>query len=203
MAGVEKLWQSPSVILAIHGSPPYSRPINESFVGSLINVLHALSLGAVLAALWLLLSGFFTPMLLTLGAISVVLTVWLAHRMDVADHEGHPIQLAPRALMVYWPWLGWQIIKSNWDVAKLILSPDMPIRPHVFTTQATQTSEVGRTTYANSITLTPGTVTLAAHADGAFEIHAIDDAAREGVESLDMDYRCSHLERRTNKEGDA
>lgn len=164
-------------------------------------MLHAISLGAALAVLWLLLSGFFEPLLLGLGLASILVTVWLAHRMDVADHEGHPIHLAPHALLSYWPWLFWQIIKSNWDVAKLILSPKMPIRPHVFTTQATQSSEVGRTTYANSITLTPGTVTLAAHADGSFEVHAIDDATREGVEALDMDRRCTRLEgRKVGKE---
>lgn len=157
-------------------------------------MLHTISLSAALAALWLLLSGVFEPLLLGLGAVSILLTVWLAHRMDVADHEGHPIHLAPHALLIYWPWLAWQIVKSNWDVAKVILAPSMPIRPHVFTTKATQRSEVGRTTYANSITLTPGTVTLAAHADGVFEVHAIDDGAREGVETLDMDRRCTRLE---------
>lgn len=157
-------------------------------------MLHAISLGAALAALWLLLSGYFEPLLLGLGLASVVTTVWLAHRMDVVDHEGHPIHLAPHALLIYWPWLFWQIVKSNWDVAKLILSPKMPIHPQVFTTQATQLSEVGRTTYANSITLTPGTVTLAAHPDGTFEVHAIDHATREGVETLDMNRRCTKLE---------
>lgn len=185
-----------SSALAIRGLPPYSPLSYESLSGEPVFLLHAISLGAGLSVLWLLLSGYFEPLLLGLGVASVVVTVWLAHRMDVADHEGHPIHLAPHALLIYWPWLFWQIVKSNWDVAKLILSPQMPIRPHVFTTKATQASEVGRTTYANSITLTPGTVTLAAHADGSIEVHAIDDAAREGVEALDMDRRCTHLEDR-------
>lgn len=155
---------------------------------------HAVSLGAVLTVLWLLLSGFFEPLLLGLGFISIALTVWLAHRMDVVDHEGHPIHLVPHALLSYWPWLGRQILASNWDVAKIILSPKMPINPHVFSTKASQVSEVGRTTYANSITLTPGTVTIATHPDGTFDVHAIDDAAREGVETLEMDRRCTRLE---------
>ena len=126
--------------------------------------------------------------------MSIALTVWLAHRMDVVDHEGHPIHLVPHALLSYWPWLGRQILASNWDVAKLILNPKLPIKPHVFSTKATQLSEVGRTTYANSITLTPGTITIATHPDGTFEVHAIDDAAREGVETLEMDRRCTRLE---------
>ena len=157
-------------------------------------MLHAISLSAVLAALWLLLSGYFEPLLLGLGAASIVLTVWLAHRMDVVDHEGHPIHLIIHALLVYWPWLGWQIVKSNWDMAKVILDPNLPIRPHVFVTKATQKTEVGRTTYANSITLTPGTVTLATEADGVFTIHVITDGARAGVEDMEMDKRCTALE---------
>ena len=159
-------------------------------------MFHAISLGATLSVLWLLLSGYFEPLLLGLGLASIVLTVWLARRMDVTDHEGHPIHLAPHALLIYWPWLWWQICKSNWDVAKLILSPKMPIHPHVFTTQASQKTEVGITLYANSITLTPGTVTLATRSDGTFDVHAINDAAREGVETLEMDQLCTAFERR-------
>ncbi|HEY9163436.1 MAG TPA: Na+/H+ antiporter subunit E [Magnetovibrio sp.] len=157
-------------------------------------MLHTLSLGVALTALWLLLSGIFTPLLLGLGLASIVVTLWLAHRMDVIDHEGHPIHLAPHALIVYWPWLAWQIVKSNWDMAKVILTPKMPIHPHVFTTKATQHTETGRTTYANSITLTPGTVTLSTSPDGTFEVHVITDGARRDVESLEMDKRCSALE---------
>ncbi|MFC1674184.1 Na+/H+ antiporter subunit E, partial [Pseudomonadota bacterium] len=110
-------------------------------------MLHAISLGAAMAALWLLLSGFFTPLLLGLGVASVALSVWIAHRMDVVDHEGHPIHMGPRAV-VYFPWLIKEIIVSNWDVAKVILSPKINIRPHVFFTKAGQLTEVGRTTYA-------------------------------------------------------
>lgn len=165
-------------------------------------MLHTLSLGAALTALWLLLSGIFTPILLGLGLASIVVTLWLAHRMDVIDHEGHPIHLAPHALLIYWPWLAWQIAKSNWDMAKVILTPKMPIHPHVFTTKATQRTETGRTTYANSITLTPGTVTLSTSPDGDFEIHVITDAARRDVESLEMDHRCTALEGKRKARGD-
>lgn len=159
-------------------------------------MLHAISLGTALTVLWLLLSGYFEPLLLGLGAVSIAITLWLAHRMDVVDHEGHPVHLAPHALLLYWPWLFVQICKSNWDVAKLILAPKMNIRPHVFETKSSQTTEVGRTTYANSITLTPGTVTLATHVNGVFVVHTLDDAARIGVETLEMDRRCASLEDR-------
>ena len=82
-------------------------------------MLHALSLGLVLFCLWLLLSGFFVTLLLSLGVVSVAFVVWIAHRMDVIDHEGHPTHLTIRALL-YWPWLIVEIIKANIDVAGAI-----------------------------------------------------------------------------------
>lgn len=173
-------------------SPLFS-PDNELNCRGPLNVLHAISLGAVLAVLWMLLSGFFEPLMLSFGAASVVLTLWIAHRMDVVDHEGHPIHLGARAIM-YLPWLVWEIVKANWDVAKVILSPKMQIQPHTFDTPASQLTEVGRTIYANSITLTPGTVTVDTRPDGTFRIHALTTAAREGVEALVMDRRCHDLE---------
>jgi len=157
-------------------------------------VLHTISLGAVLAALWMLLSGFFEPLLLGFGFVSVAFTLWIAHRMDVVDHEGHPIHMVGQALLVYWPWLFWQIVKSNWDVALVILSPKLKIVPHTFDTQTSQKTEVGLSMYANSITLTPGTVTVDMRGDGIFEVHTLTNAAREGVETLDMDRRCTALE---------
>lgn len=156
-------------------------------------MLHTISLGAALAVLWVLLSGMFDPLLLGLGFASIVLTVWIAHHMDVVDHEGHPVHLGARAIF-YFPWLAYEIVKSNIDVAKIILSPKMKIQPQIFRTKASQLSDVGRTTYANSITLTPGTVTLTMEEDGTFEVHALTDAAREGVETLEMDRRCTAME---------
>ena len=85
-------------------------------------MLHALSLGAVLGLLWLLLSGIFEAWLLALGLGSVTVVVIFANRMDVIDHEGHPIHISWRALL-YWPWLAGEIVKANWDIARVILNP--------------------------------------------------------------------------------
>ncbi|MBL4616011.1 MAG: Na+/H+ antiporter subunit E [Magnetovibrio sp.] len=164
-------------------------------------MLHAISLSAALAVLWALLSGMFDPLLMGLGVASVIITVWIAHHMDVVDHEGHPVHMGPRAI-IYFPWLMKEIIKSNWDVAKIILSPKMTIQPHIFKTQASQLSDIGLTTYANSITLTPGTVTITMDVDGMFEIHALTHAAREGVETQEMDRRCTAMEGMTKADAD-
>ena len=156
--------------------------------------MHTISLGTVMAVLWMLLSGYFDPLMLGFGVISVIITLWIAHRMDVVDHEGHPIHLAVHALLVYWPWLAWQIVKSNWDIAKIILSPKLNINPHTFDTKASQSTEVGLTLYANSITLTPGSVTIDIRSAGMFEVHVLSTNAREGIETLEMDRRCSAMD---------
>lgn len=155
-------------------------------------MLHAISLGFVLVCLWLLLSGFFVPLLLGLGAVSIVAVVWIAHRMDVIDHEGHPIHLTARAF-TYWIWLIKEIIKANIHVARAIVSPDMPIRPTVIKVRSTQKTEVGQVVYANSITLTPGTVTIEAAKD-ILTIHALTIGTADDIHSGDMDRRVTNVE---------
>lgn len=153
--------------------------------------IHSLSLGAVLFAVWLLLSGHYTPFIISLGIGSCVLVVLVTLRMDVSDHEGHPIHLTWRGL-TYWPWLVIEIIKANIDVAKLIMSPKMRITPTLIRIKASQTSDLGQVIYANSITLTPGTISIDV-ANGEILVHAL---SREGAEALldgEMDRRVTRM----------
>ena len=155
-------------------------------------MLHVISLAAVLYGLWLGLSGHFEPLLLGLGVVSVVIAVVLAHRMDIVDHEGHPIQLSWRAVF-FWPWLAWEIVKANIDVARLIVDPRLPISPRMIEVVAHQRSEVGLVTYANAITLTPGTVTT--DVDGnRLQVHALTEAAAADLQSGEMDRRVVEME---------
>lgn len=155
-------------------------------------MLHALSLGLLLCGLWMLLSGYFVPLLLGLGAGSVLAVVWIAHRMDVIDHEGHPVHLTARAFL-YWPWLALEIIKANIDVAKVIVRPKMAIQPSVIEIKATQETELGQVIFANSITLTPGTVTIAIDRD-ILSVHALTREAVDGLLTGDMDRRVTAME---------
>lgn len=155
-------------------------------------MLHALSLGLVLFGLWLALSGFFKVLLLSLGAVSVAAVVWIAHRMDVIDHEGHPVHLTGRAFL-YWPWLIKEIVKANLDVARAVVSRKMPIRPTVMEVKSSQETELGQVIYANSITLTPGTVTIGIDRD-IMAIHVLTPNAAEGLQSAEMDRRVTAME---------
>ena len=142
------------------------------------------SLTLFLAIVWLLLSGHFEPLILSFGAASVVFVVFLAHRMDVIDHEGHPVHLSWK-LPIYWVWLMWQIILSNLSVARMILSPDMRIDPRLISVDAGQKDDLDRVVYANSITLTPGTVSLRLD-EGKILVHALDEGFAEDLERGNM-----------------
>ncbi|MDX2458425.1 MAG: Na+/H+ antiporter subunit E [Gammaproteobacteria bacterium] len=156
------------------------------------NVRHAIKLGLFLFAIWLLLSGHYTPLLLVLGILSTLLVVLLAARADFVDRETQLILLKPSVLL-YWFWLGREIIKSNIDVARRILDPRMPISPNVFTVRASQKTELGRVTYANSITLVPGTVAMDVEED-VITVHALTQDAAANLRSGEMNRRVCNVE---------
>lgn len=153
---------------------------------------HAISLAAVLYLLWLVLSGHYDPLLLVLGAVSCAVVVTVALRMEVVDHESHPIHLTPR-LPLYWLWLLWEIIKSNLAVTRLILQPSLDISPTIIRVKGSQKSDFGRVVYANSITLTPGTVSMSLE-DGEIEVHALTEDIAADLQRGAMDRRVTRLE---------
>lgn len=146
----------------------------------------------LLLAFWILLSGHFTAFLLGAGVVSTLAVVAFATRMTVIDREGIPVHLGVPAI-TYWPWLAWEIVKSAWDVSRVILSPSLPISPTWIRVRAGQRTLVGRVTYANSITLTPGTITLDAEGD-EFHVHALTKEGAEALAEGAMDRRVSRFE---------
>jgi multicomponent Na+:H+ antiporter subunit E len=151
------------------------------------------SLSIVLFLLWLGLSGHYTPFLLGAGAGSAILIALVAKRMGVADGEGHPIQLLLR-VVTYYPWLFWEIAKSAWGVSKLILNPGLPISPTMTKVVASQRTTVGVVTYANSITLTPGTITTGLRGN-MLTVHALTREGALDLEAGGMDARVTRFER--------
>lgn len=134
-----------------------------------------------LFAFWLALSGHYTPFLIGAGVVASAACAAAATRLRIADREALPLDLLARA-PGYVGWLVVEIAKSAWTVSRLIVSPSLPISPTMTTVQASQRTSVGVATYANSITLTPGTITtdvsgqrLTVHAlvrDGALDVEA-------------------------------
>ena len=153
---------------------------------------HAINLGLFLFAIWVLLSGHYTPLMLLFGVLSTLFVVFLATRADLIDRETQPV-LIKLSVLFYWVWLGREIIKSNIDVTRRILSPGLPISPTVFTVRAGQKTELGRVTYANSITLVPGTVTMDVDGD-VFTVHALTREAAADLKRGEMNRRVCNVE---------
>lgn len=155
-------------------------------------VLRFASLGAFLLLFWLLLSGHYTVFLIALGVASALGCAYVARRMDILDVEGHPVHLATRAV-TYFPWLIWEILTSAWDVTKLILHPKLPISPTLVTVKASQKTPLGVSVYGNSITLTPGTITVEIRGD-ELTVHAITREGADALASGAMDRRVTQFE---------
>ena len=141
--------------------------------------MRQISLLLVLFLFWLALSGHYTGLLLCMGGLSAAVAVIAARRMRTADAEGHPIEWIGRFL-IYLPWLVREIGKSAWNVTKIVLNPRLPISPTLTVVKASQRSSVGIATFANSITLTPGTITVAVSGN-ELTVHAL---VREGAADL-------------------
>ena len=145
---------------------------------------HIISLGILLFGLWLGLSGQMKPLLLSLGLASVLLALYLAHRMDVVDHESHPIHLTFR-LMRFTAYLISQIVLANWDVVKRIVKPGKTFSPQFINLPLPQRTDLGRVIYANSITLTPGTVSVRIHKD-SITVHALAKETGQALASGEL-----------------
>ena len=155
-------------------------------------VMRYLSLAGFLFAFWLALSGHFTPMLIAAGATSALVCVLAAIRMRTVDAEGHPIELFWGAVS-YFPWLVREILKSGWAVTKLILHPRLPISSTRTVVRASQRTPVGVATYGNSITLTPGTITVGVSGN-VLTVHALTRDGALDLEAGGMDRRVSQFE---------
>jgi multicomponent Na+:H+ antiporter subunit E len=153
---------------------------------------YAAGLILALFTLWLLWSGHYTPLLLSLGVVSSVLVLSIAMRMKVVDQEIAALRLVPRSLL-YVPWLLWEVVKANVDVARRILNPKLPINPRVIRVKTGQKQDLGRVIYANSITLTPGTVSIDTEGH-TITVHALTKETAEGLETGEMDRRVTRLE---------
>ena len=150
------------------------------------------SLGILLFTFWLALSGHYTQLLIGIGVACTLLCVVMAVRMGAIDAEAHPLHLFAPAL-TYFPWLAWEIAKSAWAVARIIIDPKLPISPTMTVVAASQRTSVGIATYANSITLTPGTITTDVRGN-ELTVYALVREGAIDVEAGGMDARVKQFE---------
>ena len=131
------------------------------------------------AVVWLLLSGHYTALILSFGAVSLLIVIWFMWRMDRVDEELGVLPMRPRVLY-YLLWLMWQVVLSNIDLVRRIWDPTLPIWPTWQRLDIKVTSSLAKTLYANSITLTPGTLTTDVREDH-FMVHSLSP---DGIENL-------------------
>lgn len=157
------------------------------------NPLYAVLFFAVLLAIWVVFSGLLDPFHLSLGLISCGLVTWLSSDLLFDDRAVSMRRRAVQAwrLVHYVLWLTWQIVLSNIAVLKLAFSPRSSLQPQIVRYRTPLKSDFEKFLLANSITLTPGTVTIKILGD-LFYIHAIDDASAAGL-SGEMDRRIARI----------
>ena len=144
---------------------------------------------AALVAFWLGNSGHYKPLMLGFGSASVLLTMILAYRLDIIDREGAPYVRLPQ-LMKYYPWLAVEVVKSNWVVIRACLRADLDITPTLAKVKTVCKTDLAKVTFANSITMTPGTVTVEIEGDKLL-VHGLYEAGTEPEGFVEMDKRCA------------
>lgn len=140
---------------------------------------------------WVLWSGFLKPLLLGLGAVSCLLTVWIVRRMGYFDSEMFAFHYDWR-LLGFWAWLGLEVVKSSLEVARVVLRRDIVIDPTVVDIDGKGLDQVDLALLGNSITLTPGTLTLDIY-DGQLRVHALTQAGATALQSGEMKRRVAAL----------
>ena len=147
----------------------------------------------VLALLWIALSGYFTVLQLSLGVFSCIFVIWLTIRLDLLPEESRRISLF--RLAAYLIWLVKEIIFSNLRIARIVLSPRPQLHRRVVHSKVKQHTTLGVAIYANSITLTPGTVTLDAEEDD-LSVHVLTRRCADDLLSDEMNRRVAGIEGR-------
>ena len=170
---------------AIHHEPAResdSRPVIPSHGTARSLFSHAMTF-FVLFCLWVILSGKFDLFHLSLGVISCLLVTLFSKDLLFPEPRTARSFGTWIRFIRYIPWLLYQIFVANLRVLYLVFHPKMMdlIDPQIFRFQSRLKGDLSLVTFANSITLTPGTITVYVSIDGTFTVHALDKKSREGL----------------------
>ncbi|MCO4757521.1 MAG: Na+/H+ antiporter subunit E [Oceanospirillaceae bacterium] len=153
--------------------------------------MHIVKWAVVLSIFWLLLSGIINPLLLSFGALSVVVVLFVLRRMDEVENESRQISTSLR-LIRYLPWLIGQIFSSAIHVTKLIWGTPDKVSPAIAKISAKNVPQSSRVLYANSITLTPGTLSVDLE-EGEVTVHALHKSSIEELKKGDMEKKITGI----------
>ena len=161
--------------------------MNKPFVRILI-------LALLLIAAWVLWSGYLKPLLLGLGALSCVLTIWVVRRMGYFDDDTFAFHYDWR-LLGFWAWLGREVVLSSIEVARVVLRRKVEVEPKVVDMDGSGLGPVDLALLGNSITLTPGTLTLDVY-EGRLLVHALTPEGAAALQRGEMQRRVAALRKR-------
>jgi len=153
---------------------------------------HTLALSTMLSGFWLINSGHYTPLILFFMVVSVVFVVILCRKTNIIDSESQPLNLT-FTIPEYWIWLIREVVMANIAVARCVWQGSASISPTVFPVKANQKTDIGKVIYANSITLTPGTVSIDLKGD-EITVHALTRESAADLKSGEMDRRVCRVE---------
>ena len=145
----------------------------------------------ILFAFWLLFSGKIDVFHLTLGVLSCALVAWASHDLLIRDMSPNDRWRKSFRFVLYVPWLIYQVILANLHVAYLVMNPRR-IHPRVVKYKSYLKTDFSKVTFANSITLTPGTITMDIQGDD-FYVHALSEKVAEDLEGGDMERRVARV----------
>jgi len=153
----------------------------------------AFFLFVLLVAFWAILSGHFhEAFLVGAGVVTTVGVTWISSRLGLVIREWSPGRLL-WALVAYLPWLLWEVVLANLKVIRIVWDPRLPVSPRMVEVPCTLKTGLGRAVYANSITLTPGTVSVVVE-DDVILVHALTEGDEEGLLDGAMEARVGRLE---------
>ncbi|MCD6353222.1 MAG: Na+/H+ antiporter subunit E [Proteobacteria bacterium] len=147
----------------------------------------------ILFIFWCMLSGKFDSFHLTLGCLCSLVVAYLSYDLLFANVRVGDIRIIIQRFIAYMPWHFYEIALSNFHVARLVLSPKMPIDPHIIKFKTKLESDISLMALATSITLTPGTITIDITNDGEFIVHALDKKAADDLNTGEMEDRIAHI----------
>lgn len=134
-------------------------------------------------------------MLILSGIVSSLFVSYISHDLLIGNTKIWPATVKFIRLIKYLPWLLWEIALSNIDLVYRTLHPSMPIDPSTIEFDTDIETDRGITILANSITLTPGTVTMSAKKDGSFIVHSIATKPADALLSGEMQRRVRAIEK--------
>tara|TARA_B100001778_G_scaffold163149_1_gene134024 strand:+ start:3372 stop:3899 length:528 start_codon:yes stop_codon:yes gene_type:complete len=155
---------------------------------------HLIKVFAFIFIFWFILSGLTSPLMIFLGLLSAAFVMYIVNKMDLIDHEISMHNFDITNLTLYFFWLIKEITISNLKVCFYIINPKKDTAPEIIKIKSTQKSDLAHVLYANSITLTPGTVTLDVDNE-TFTVHVLDKTFKDSLLSNTMNSKVMHTEK--------